>query len=117
MITSIKLIQFLSSLGSLFWVLLGLLSIGGITLSTSGWLINVVMGILFIAVGCFFYARGRSFVCFYQSHIKQGLLANQSLKRFIRLEIVLLLGNCFVSALLLAAGASRVFGEGFAIFG
>lgn len=122
MISRIKLIHFLSNLGALFWVLLGLLTIGGIALSTIGWVINTVVGILFITIGLFFYAHGRAFVRFYQSHTEHGstereFSSNPFLKRFMTLEILLLAGNCLVSALLLTAGASRVFGEGFPIFG
>jgi hypothetical protein len=95
---------------------LGAITIGSITLSSLGWVINLVMGLLFIFIGWFLYFRANNFHLFYSANIAETQ-NNQQLERFLRIDLILVLGTCLAGGLLLAVSIGRVFGEGYALFG
>jgi hypothetical protein len=103
-------------LGAIFWTALGMLAIGSIRLGTIAWVINLGMGFLFVATGYFLYRRAKNFSRFYET-ITPDAQNNPHLQRFLRLDLLFVLGAAFLSGLLLLAAISRVFGEGYAIFG
>jgi len=112
----IKLHKFIAYVGAWLWITLGGLTISSILLGTVGWAINVVIGTLFILIGCFFYWRTHSFHRFYMANadnLRKDKLFHQHLLPETLLTLCILL---FVGILLLA-GMSRVFGEGYPIFG
>ena len=114
-----KLIQWYKNLAlvsAFFWVGLGVLTVGSIIVSSLGWIINLIMGILFIFIGWYLYARSDSFYRLFSSSASD-MQNNPYIQRFLRFDLIFVLGTCFVGGLLLMASMSRVFGEGFAVFG
>ena len=114
-----KLIQWyknIAFLSTIFWAGLGVLTIGSIVISANGWVINLVIGSFFILIGIFLYLRAKNLHRFYEV-IPSDVQNTPPLKHFLRLEMILILGTGFLGGMLLLAGISRVFGEGFAIFG
>ena len=103
-------------LSAILWAGLGLLTVASVTLSTIGWEVNVMVGVLFISIGVFLYLRAKNLHWFYDV-ISTDVKNTPQLNRFLRLEMIFVLGTCFLGGLLLMAGISRVFGEGYAIFG
>ncbi|MFZ2487886.1 MAG: hypothetical protein WAZ19_07155 [Anaerolineae bacterium] len=113
---SIRLYQFLALANALFWGMLGVLTIGSILLSRIGWPINLLMGNVFAAIGGFLYRRAYHWWRFYQT--APGDVQNSAhVKHFLHLDLIFLVGTGLIGGILLAAGISRVFGEGYAIFG
>ena len=108
-----KNIAFISAI---LWTGLGVLTIGSIALSSIGWAINLIIGLLFMLIAYFLYLRVKNLHCFYET-IPSDAQNNPHLQRFLRLEMIFVLGTCFFGIILLSAGISRVFGEGYAIFG
>lgn len=108
--------KYSASISAILWIALGTLTIGSIVLSSIGWVINLVMGLLFILIGCFLYLRAYHWRRFYIT-VSSDMRNNPHLQRFLRLDLLFVLGACLLGALFLTAGVSRVFGEGYAIFG
>ncbi len=102
-------------LGTIFWAGLGLLTIGSIAISSIGWVINLVMGCLFLLIGYFLYLRTKNLYRFYRA-VTPDMQNISYLQKFLRLDLIFVVGITFLSGLLLMAGIFRVFGEGFAIF-
>jgi hypothetical protein len=75
------------------------LTIGSIVLSSIGLVINLLMGAFFISFGWFM------------------VWGTRSLDRVRILSLVFMLGAILIGSIMLVAGAFRVFGEGYAIFG
>lgn len=98
------------------WVGLGGLTVGSIALSSIGWVINLVMGLLFMLIGVYLYFRAKNLHRFYET-ITPTARNNPYIQRFLNLELIFVLSTCFVGVIFLSAGISRVFGEGYAIFG
>ena len=114
-----KLIRWYKNLAivsALLWAGLGLLTVGSIAVSSLGWAINLIMGVLFIFIGWFLYARSDSFYWVYSSSASD-IQNHPHLQQFLRLDLIFVLGTCLVGGILLMASIGRVFGEGFAIFG
>ena len=103
-------------IGAILWIGLGALTLGSIVLSSIGWVINLVIGLIFILIGYFLYLRASKLVRFYVT-ATDDVQNNPHMQRFLRLDLMLVLSTCFLGGLLLTAGISRVFGEGYAIFG
>ena len=100
---------------ALLWTGLGLVAIGGILLSLTSWRINLFMGALFVGIGWFSYARVNAFCRgFTAMAVAQN---NPHIRRFLLLDLILVVGVGLIGALLLVASLSRVFGEGYAVFG
>ena len=111
MLKARSLVHWLANSATVFWLLLVLLTFGGIFLSTIGWVINVVMGIIFSFIAGFFRVRGQSL----EALLEDG--EQKPISRFLQTEIVLLLGVNLVAIILLSAALSRIFGEGLPLFG
>jgi hypothetical protein len=106
----------LALVSAFLWFGLGAITIGSIALSPISWAINLIIGLFFILIGWFLHRRASSFYHFYSTSA-DDTQNNQSLLRFLRLDFLAILGTCLVGSLLLIASISRVFGEGFAVFG
>ena len=98
------------------WAGLGTITIGSIAVSSLGWVINLVMGLIFICIGWFLYLRASNFQLFYYASDAETR-NNLYLKRFLRSDLILVLIAGLVGTLLILASISRVFGEGYAVFG
>ncbi len=115
-LTLIRWYKNLALVSALLWVGLGVLTVGSIAVSTLGWAINLIMGALFIFIGWYIYARSDSFCRVYSSSASD-MQNNPHIQRFLRLDLMFVLGACLVGGSLLVASISRVFGDGFAVFG
>lgn len=113
---SIRLYQFLALANALLWGALGILTIGSVWLSRIGWPINLLMGSVFAAIGGFLYLRAYHWQRFYLT-APVDVQNSPHIRRFLRLDLIFLVGMGLVGGILLTAGISRVFGEGYAIFG
>ncbi|MGF1535547.1 MAG: hypothetical protein ACFB4J_03530 [Elainellaceae cyanobacterium] len=98
------------------WVGLGLTTAGSIAVSWLSWQINLLMGVVFAATGCFFYLRANSLFLAYSLSVIEPR-NNRHLQRFLLLDLLFMLSTCFVGSLLLLASLSRIFSEGLAVFG
>jgi len=105
-----------SLINTCLWSGIGTITIGSIIQSSLSWHINLLMGLLFFSIGCFFYLRSSNLHHFYFSGDSK-IQKNLHLQRFLRLDMIFVLGSCLVGGILLFASISRVFKEGFAIFG
>ncbi|MFQ6539739.1 MULTISPECIES: hypothetical protein [Aphanothece] len=108
--------QYLAAVGAAFWVGTGVVAIGSIALSPRNWTPNLAMGVLFICLGWLLYLRAVSFSRFF-SAMPVNIQIISFGQRFLRLDLLLVSLSCLVGALLLLASVSRVFGEGYAVFG
>lgn len=114
--TLIQWYKNLALVGAILWFGVGLITIGGIVLSSLGWIINLVMGLIFISIGWLLYRRASSFYLFFSA----SPVTNQNnlhLQRFMRLDLLVVCGASLLGGILLIASISRVFGEGYAVFG
>lgn len=104
-------VYWLANSAALLWLLLALLTVGGIALSTIGWVINLVMSVVFALIAAFFRLRGQS--------LKPLLTALdlRQINRFLQTEILLLLLANLFAAILLSAALSRILGERLPVFG
>ena len=112
----IKWYKYSALTSAALWIALGIITIGSIVLSSIGWGINLIMGLLFMLIGCFLYFRAYNLHHFYVN-ATENMQENLHLRRFLRLDLIFVLGTLLVGALLVSAATSRVFGEGFPIFG
>jgi len=101
---------------AILWIGIGAITIGSIALSSFSWGINLIMGFLFIFLGWFLYIRANYFHRFYSTNTAD-IQNNPHIKRFLRLDLMFVLSTCLIGGLLLTASISRVFGEGYPIFG
>ena len=112
----IRFHKFSSILSAILWLLLGILTIGSITISSLGWIINLSMGFLFIIIAGFIYLHGKNLHQFYSNAIE--IIQNDPhFKRFLRLDLLFVFSTTFLGGVSLIAAFFRVFGEGFAVFG
>jgi len=85
-------------------------------MSVRNWVVNLVMGSLFVIAGLFLYLRANQFACYYRA-IPIDMQRNPACIRFLRFDLLLVLITCLAGGLLFAASLSRVLGEGYAVFG
>ncbi|MEO0405735.1 MAG: hypothetical protein AAF289_00130 [Cyanobacteria bacterium P01_A01_bin.135] len=74
------------------------------------------MGAVFTATGWFFYWRANSFFLAYATGAIKAR-QNRHMQQFLWLDLVFMLGSCFIGGLLLLASLSRIFAERLAVFG
>jgi hypothetical protein len=113
---AIKFHKFSYILSACLWSGLGMLTIGGIAVSSIGWFINLGMGLLFLFIGCFMYFHGNSLHRFYAGGADQ-LQEDPKLQRFLRWDLIFVIISCILSGSLFTAAFYRIFFEGFAVFG
>ncbi len=85
-------------------------------MSVRSWVVNLVMGSLFVIAGLFLYLRANRFACYYRA-IPIDFQRSPSCMRFLRSDLLLVLITCLAGGVLFAASLSRVVGEGYAVFG
>lgn len=96
--------------------MLGALTIGSILLSTLGWGINLVMGFVFAGIGGFVYLKAH-YLHKFLTAVPDDSRSNPALEKFVALENIFVTLSLLFAIVLLTAAASRVFGEGYPIFG
>lgn len=111
----LKILQFATYLTILLWITTGLIIVGSIYLSRIGFVINLVIGILFILIGMYFYLKEKAFSKLL-TQICEGK-QDKLHKKVILGEIIFIMMALFIGATALSAVSSRVFGQGFAVFG
>ncbi|MCP9927706.1 hypothetical protein [Cyanobium sp. CH-040] len=112
----IRLYRSFALASAALWSGTGFVVIGSIAMSVRNWVVNLVMGQLFVIAGLFLCLRANQFACYYMS-IPCDMQRNPACMRFLRLDFLLVLITCLVGGLLFAASLSRVVGEGYAVFG
>jgi uncharacterized membrane protein len=100
----------LSLVGSVSWVLLGALTICSIFMDPSIWLINVVMGTVFMLIGSYLYMR-----CRYLNNVYK--LEDSRSYRFLFLDLLPLLIVAILAIGLIYGVIGRIFVERFTVFG
>jgi hypothetical protein len=108
-----KFLKILSYFVAICWVLAGLIIIGSLYLGTALWIVHIVVGTLFISIGIYFLQKERCFLELLKS-IKDR---DKVVQKNILFELILLLFFCFFGLVALSAIYSRVFNEGFSVFG
>ena len=110
--------KYIALASAFFWLGLGAVTIGSIsvTVSTPGWVVNLIMGLFFILIGLCLHRRASIFYRFYSTS-SDDVQNNQHLLQFLRLDLVIVSGSGLFGGLLLSGALSRVFLEGFAVFG
>lgn len=114
-ILRLKILRIITYLATLIWVVTGLVTIGSIYLSRIGFVINLLVGKSFILLGTYFYFKEKAL---------SELLEITYQDQFSKLHNKVFLGEFFfmmfallVGIIILSAVSSRVFKEGFAVFG
>lgn len=115
-----KLYKTAAYLGAFSYILLGLLTIGGIINSTIGLYINLIMGVFFITIGCYLYLRAKSIIKLLPNikdlnNEKQETL--NAITRFLFFEKIFITLSLLLGIILLSGAISRVFLEKMPIFG
>ena len=97
------------------WIVSGIITIGSIYLSSIGLAINIIVGIIFILIGVYFYLKEKSLL---------QLLANECVgpdsklrTKVIAGEIIFIIMMFLVGVIILSAVLQRVFGDGVSVFG
>ena len=114
-ILQLRLLQFATYFTTFLWITSGLLTIGSIYLSRIGFVINLIVGTLFILLGIYFYCKEKALSELLEKTC-QGKLGKLH-KKVILGEVVFIMIALLVGIIILSAVSSRVFGEGFAVFG
>ena len=110
----IKSLQILSLITAFVWTAVGIITVGSIYLSMGGFVINVVVGSLFIFIGQFIFWKERYFVKF----LREAVSNNKKLKVTVIISELFFIGGILLVGLVAFFGVfSRVFLEGFAVFG
>jgi len=108
----VQVYKYIGFLSATVFTILGLITLGSILHNTIGFYLNVIMGVIFGAVGYYLYAKTQS-VLKLLPNVQQSKVYN----RFLLLELVFSITTLFVGILLLSGAISRVFGEQLPIFG
>ncbi len=111
----LKLLQFATYLTIFLWITSGLIIIGSIYLSRIGFVINLLVGTLFILLGLYFYFKEKFLSEFLKKTCESEL--GKLYKKVILGEVIFIMVTLLVGVIILSAVSSRVFGEGFAVFG
>ena len=111
----LKILHFATYLTILLWITTGLITIGSIYLSRIGFVTNIIVGILFILLGVYFYFKEKALSELLGKTYKkeQDKLHN----KVILGEIIFIMVALLVGGTILSAVISRVFWEGYAVFG
>lgn len=112
----IRLYRSFALASAALWAGTGFVVIGSIAMSVRSWVVNLVMGSLFVIAGVFLHLRAHQFACCYMS-IPCDMQRNPACMSFLRFDLLLVLITCLVGGLLFAAALSQVAGEGYAVFG
>ncbi len=110
-----KILKNITLFTGLLWIINGFITIGSIYLSYIGIVVNCIVGMLFILIGIYFYKRGKILLELLTK--TSDSLPHKLRKKVITSEIILTAGILFIGFIILCAISSRVFREGFAVFG
>ncbi|QEN04580.1 hypothetical protein EW093_07640 [Thiospirochaeta perfilievii] len=111
----LKILKFLDLINISLWLIIGLITIGSIFLSSIGYVINLVVGSIFISIAIFFnYKRKYLFELLKKTCIDgEDILTD----KVINGEIVGIISALILGIIIFTAVYSRVFIEGFPVFG
>ena len=101
----------------ILWFLDGLLTIGSIANGTIGLFINMIMGIIFMLIGLYIYLKVKNVIRIIDYSEDLATKNKTIYNRFIFIEIIFTFISIVVGLIALSGIASRVFGEGLAVFG
>ncbi len=104
--------KWLSIFATLAWLLLAVLTAGSCLLERGTVTVNLVIGAVFLGVALFVFVRLRV-----MAMIVQTVSTNTAMKLLFRVEAVSATAMLLLGLILLAAAGSRVFREGFPVFG
>lgn len=98
------------------WAFLGLIVIGSIVNNILLYLINLIMGIIFLAFAYFLFLKSKNSI---KIILKMGkkLENDKEFKQLIRLDFVIYFISTIIGSILFFASIGRVFFEKFPIFG
>jgi len=111
-----------SYINSVLWIVLGILTIGSILLGSIGMLINILMGFVFILIGFYFFSKIKILNNVFNTikildNNEKKILVQNSIKKFISIEMVIVIASTIIVIVFLSAVISRIFGENLPIFG
>ena len=115
-----KAIKLVSKIAALSYIVLGLLTIGSIINGTTGLFINLTIGVLFIIIGFYLYARAKNIVILITETEDLNKEKNRiinALARFLIFERIFIVISLSFGIFLLSGAISRVFRENMPIFG
>lgn len=109
----LKIIQFISILTTIVWLLAGLLTIGSLLISTIGILINISVGVFFILIGIYIYLKFRYFLIFLTHSLPKK--ADYSYAGILITESIFFLVSFSIGIVILYLVWFRTFYEGLAV--
>jgi hypothetical protein len=98
------------------WAGSGLVVMSSSLLSPADWAVNLVMGLLFLLTGWLLHVRASRFYGLYLT-FPVDQQKSPSCLRFLRFDLLMVVITCLAGALVLVASISRVYREGYAVFG
>ena len=107
------LLQISTYLTTFAWILTGLIIIGSIYLSRTGIITNLVVGILFLAFGIYFFLKEKFILKFLK---RRDLNTDGLLKKVILGELIFIIIALLIGIIALSAVSLRVFIKGFSVF-
>ncbi|MDD2680748.1 MAG: hypothetical protein PHE20_01440 [Patescibacteria group bacterium] len=110
-----KILQFTTIFTAFLWVATGLVTVGSIYLSNIGFVINLIVGLSFILIGFYLHLKEKNI--FGLLKIVPEDQSRNLYKKVIVGEIIFIAAALFFGLMAFSAVLSRVFGEGFAVFG
>jgi len=111
----LKILKLLDLINISLWLIIGLITIGSIFLSSIGFVINLVVGSIFISIAIFFNYKRKYLFELLKKIYNDGVYVLTD--KVINGEIVGLVTALILGILIFSAVSSRVFIEGFPVFG
>ena len=104
------------------WVLLGVLTFLSIYYGMTGFVINIVMGCVFILIGLYLFLKAKNILALFYSFNrftinKNTNIINTQFKKMIFFENIFILLSLLIGLIFLTAIFSRVFSEKLPVFG
>lgn len=110
----LKILQFSTYFTVCLWTTAGLITIGSIYLSRTGFVVNLIAGTIFILSGLYFHFKEKNLSQLLKKTCKGE--QNKLHKKVILGEIIFIMVVLLLGITILSAVTSRVFREGFAVF-
>jgi len=111
----LKTLKLTTYLTVFVWITTGIITVGSIYLSFIGFFINLTVGILFILIGIYLGIKEKSLYELITKICNEE--QSQLCQKVILGEIILIMISLLIGLGILIAVSSRVFVEGFAVFG
>lgn len=108
-----RFLKIIAYTSTIIWTLIGLLIIASIVNSTIDFIINIVMGLIFIAIAYFLYAKTQNSL----DLLRMNTNDNKIQIKFLKLESIFFVLSFLLGLILLSGTISRVFYVKMAVFG